>query len=319
MFRVSREDRILFYSLLPFASIVIAIFITLFISLVENSIPILLREGIDFIVSSEWRATEGDPESEFYGILSPLVGTLITSIVALVMALPLSISLALFMLEYAPSSIRFILSNLVEVMVGLPTVIYGLWGLFILAPLLRDYVMYPLYRYLWLIPLFSSEPTTPATVFTASVVLAIMIVPFMTRLIVEAYKSIPIKYREAALALGFTKFEYCKTMLSLARPAIVAAALLGWGRAAGETVAVCMTIGNSFSLTLSLFKPGYTISSLIANQFPNAGFYHYMYSALYGAALILLLIGLAVNSIAIVLLTRWREVVHGDRQEGSIR
>lgn len=313
MSRMSREDRMLFYSLLPFASIVIAIFITLFISLVENSIPVLIREGINFIVSSEWRAVEQDPKSEFYGILSPLIGTLITSIIALVIALPLSISLALFMLEYAPNSIRFVLSNLIEVMTGLPTVIYGLWGLFILAPLLRDYVMYPLYRYLWLIPLFSAEPVTPTTLFTASVVLAIMIVPFMTRLVVEAYRAIPVKYKEAALALGFTKLEYCKTMLSLARPAIIAAALLGWGRAAGETVAVCMTIGNSFSLTLSLFKPGYTISSLIANQFPNAEFYHYMYSALYGAAFILLLIGLVVNSIAMILLVRWRELIHGDR------
>lgn len=313
MFRVSREDKILFYTLLPFASIIVAIFIALSISLVENSIPILLREGIDFIISSEWRATEGDPESEFYGILSPLVGTLITSITALIIALPLSISLALFMLEYAPIPIKSILSNLIEVMAGLPTVIYGLWGLFIFAPLLRDYVMYPLHRYFWFIPLFASEPITPTTVFTASVVLAIMIIPFMAKLIAEAYESIPVKYREAALALGLTRFEYCKVMLSLAKPAIIAAALLGWGRAAGETIAVCMTIGNSFSLTFSLFRPGYTISSLIANQFPNAGFYRYMYSALYGAALILLLIGLALNTVAIVLLVRWRRLVHGDR------
>lgn len=313
MSRVPREDRIFFYSLLPFASIVIAIFITLFISLVENSIPILLREGINFIISSKWRAVEGDPDSEFYGILSPLVGTLITSVTALLMALPLSISLALFISEYAPNPIRSVLSNLIEIMVGLPTVIYGLWGLFILAPFLRDYIMYPLHRYLWLIPLFASEPITPTTLFTASVVLAIMIVPFMAKLIAEAYRSIPIKYKEAALALGLTRFECCKTMLSLAKPAITAAALLGWGRAAGETIAVCMTIGNSFSPALSLFRPGYTVSSLIANQFPNAEFYHYMYSALYGAALILLLIGLIVNSIAMVLLVRWRRLVHGDR------
>lgn len=313
MARVPREDRLFFYALLPFASITIAIFVTLFYYIMKNSIPIFLREGVDFISSSTWRATEGDPQSESYGILSPLLGTLITSVTALVIALPLSISLALFISEYAPKSVRHLLSSIIEVMVGLPTVIYGLWGLYVMAPVLRDYVMYPLHRYLWVVPLFSSNPVTITTVFTTSVVLAIMIVPFMAKLIAEAYDSIPVKYKEAALALGLTRYECSKTMLSLAKPAIIAAALLGWGRAAGETVAVSMTIGNSFSLSTSLFSPGYTISSLIANQFPNAGFYSYMHSALYGAALILLLIGLAVNSVAIAMLVRWRRMVHGDR------
>lgn len=312
MTNTPREDRLFFYTLLPFASIVIAIFIALFVSLIENSIPVILREGLSFLTSNVWIACEDNPSLEFYGILAPLVGTIVTSVTALTLALPLSIALALVVLEYTPVKIRPLLSCLIDVMAGLPTVIYGLWGLFVLAPILRDYVMYSLYRYLWLVPLFSIEPTTPTTVFTASIVLAVMIIPFMTRLIIEAYNLIPIKYREAALALGFTKFEYVRTMLSLARPAIIAASLLGWGRAAGETVAVAMTIGNSFTVGLSLFSPGYTISSLIANQFPNAEFYYYMYSALYGAGLVLLVIGLTVNSIAVVILARWRRIVHGD-------
>lgn len=182
-----------------------------------------------------------------------------------------------------------------------------MWGAFILAPLLRDYVMVPLNNYLWFIPIFSCKPTTPSTMFTAGVVLAIMVTPFITSVIREAYESIPLSYREAALGIGATKYEYVKIMLSMIKPAILAAVLLGFGRAAGETVAVSMTMGNSFSLSTCLFEPGYTISSLIANQFGNAGFYHYMTYALFGAGLILLIIGLTLNSIGLYVLMRWRK------------
>ncbi len=307
MTSISRSDKLFFYTLLPFAGIVLSVFILLFKVLVENSLPIFVREGLGFITSNVWRPSETDYRIEYYGILSPIIGTLYTSLIALVIALPASIALTVFVNEYVPHRFKTLIVNLIEVMAGLPTVLYGLWGAFILAPLLRDYVMVPLNNYLWFIPIFSCRPTTPSTMFTAGVVLAIMVTPFMTSVIREAYESIPLSYREAALGIGATKYEYVKIMLSMIKPAIPAAVLLGFGRVAGETVAVSMTIGNSFSLSTCLFEPGYTISSLIANQFGNAGFYHYMTYALYGAGLILLMIGLALNSIGLYVLRRWRK------------
>ncbi len=303
----SRSDKLFFYALIPFAFIIIAVFVLLFKVLIENSLPIFVREGISFITSNTWRPSENNPEAEYYGILSPIIGTLYTSIVALILATPASIALTIFINEFLPYRFRSLVVNLVEVMAGLPTILYGLWGAFILAPMLRDYVMSPLSNYLWFIPIFSCKPTTPSTIFTASIVLAIMVVPFITSIVREAYESIPLSYREAILGIGATKYEYTKIMLSMIKPAILAAILLGFGRVAGETVAVSLTIGNSFSVSACLFEPGYTISSLIANQFGNAGFYYYMTYALYGAGLILLIIGLLLNSAGLYVLMRWRK------------
>jgi len=300
-----KSDKIFFYALLPFAGIILSLFILLLGVFMNNSLPIFTREGLKFITSNTWEPSETNPEMEYYGILSPLFGTFYTSLVALIIALPASIALTLFIDEYVPYRLRIVIINLVEIMAGLPTVLYGLWGAFVLAPILRNYVMIPLNMYLWFIPIFSCRPLSPLTIFTASVVLAIMIIPFMTSIIREAYEFIPLSYREAALSIGATKYEYIKIMLSMIKPAIVAAVLLGFGRAAGETIAVSLTIGNTFSVSVCLFKPGYTIPSLIANQFGNAGFYHYMIYALYGSGLILLLIGLVLNSIGLYILKKW--------------
>lgn len=303
----SRKDKLFLYSLLPFGGIILALFILLFKTLAENSMPIFLREGIHFILSNNWKPSETNSSLEYYGILSPIIGTIYTSLIALILALPSSIALTVFINELLPYNLKDLFINLVEVMAGLPTVIYGLWGALILAPILRDYVMAPIHKYLWFIPFFSCNPLSPLTIFTAGVILAIMITPFITSIIREAYESIPLTYREAILSLGTTSYEYVKIMLSMIKPAVIAAVLLGFGRAAGETIAVSMTIGNSFSLTTCLFAPGYTISSLIANQFGNAGFYHYMMNALYGAGLILLLIGVVLNTIGLYVLGRWRK------------
>ncbi len=307
MTSIPRSDKLFFYALLPFAGIVLSIFILLLKILVENSLPIFIREGLGFITSNIWRPSETNSRIEYYGILSPIVGTFYTSLIALILALPASIALTVFVNEYVPHRFKILIVNLIEVMAGLPTVLYGLWGAFIFAPLLKDYVMVPLNNYFWFIPIFSCKPTTPSTMFTASVILAIMVTPFITSVIREAYEAIPLSYREAALGIGTTKYEYVKIMLTMIKPAILAAVLLGFGRVAGETIAVSMTIGNSFSLSMCLFEPGYTISSLIANQFGNAGFYHYMTYALYGAGFILLIIGLTLNSIGLYILVRWRK------------
>ncbi len=303
----SKSDKLFFYALLPFAIIVISLFILLYKVLVENSLPIFTHEGLGFITSNVWKPSETDIESEYYGILSPLLGTFYTSLIALVIALPVSIALTIFINEYTPIRLKTYIVNIVEVMAGLPTVLYGLWGAYILAPFLKEYVMMPLHDYLWFIPLFSCRPIAPSTIFTAGILLAIMIIPFVTSVIREAYEFVPAIYREATFGIGTTKYEHAKIILSIIKPGILAAILLGFGRAAGETIAVSMTIGNSFTTSTCIFEPGYTISSLIANQFSNAGFYHYMTSALYGAGFILLMIGLTANFIGLYALVRWRK------------
>lgn len=306
-----RSDKLFFYALIPFAGIVIVVFMLLFKVLVENSIPIFIREGVEFILMNEWKPSEIDPNLEYYGILAPIIGTFYTSIIAVAFALPASIALTLFVNEYLPYKFKNSIVNIIEVMAGLPTILYGLWGAFVLAPLLKDYVMGPISSVLWFIPLFSCHPTSPSTIFTSGILLAIMVTPFITSIMREAYELIPFTYREAALSIGATRYEYSRIMFSMIRPAVIAALMLGFGRAAGETVAVSMTVGNSFSVSACMFKPGYTISSLIANQFGNAEFYKYMTNALYGAGLILLLVGLALDSVGLYLLVRWRGSLEG--------
>ncbi len=301
-----RSDRLLFYALLPFGGIVVALFALLINVLVDNSIPILEREGLNFFTSPQWRPSE-TPGEEFYGILAPLYGTIYTSIIAVAIALPTSVSLAVFVTDLAPPRLRELFIGLVDVMAGLPTILYGIWGALVLAPFLKDRLMDPLHTYLGFVPLFSCQPVTGYTVFTAGLILALMVVPFMTAVIREAYSRIPDTYREAVYSLGATDYEAARTLVSMIRPAILAALLLGFGRAAGETIAVSLTVGNSASISACAFTPGYTIASLIANQFANAGLYRHMTSALYAAGLILLVIGLALNTAGLYMLARWRK------------
>ena len=306
---IPKKDKIFLYFLLPWGGIIICILLFLIVILANYSIPILLKEGINFFIKSDWNAIEGAPEKEFYGILSPFIGTLIVSLIAIIIALPLSISLTIFIEHIAPDRIRGMLVNTMEVMAGLPTVLYGLWGVTILAPFLKTYVMDNVYSILFFIPLFSCRPISPYTLFTAGIVLAIMIIPFVSSIIRESYELVPMKYKEAILGIGASRYEYSKIMFSLLKPAIIGALLLGLGRAMGETVAVAMTIGNSFNNGICIFSPGYTISSLIANQFGNAGFYKYMTSALYAGGLLLLLLGVFLNSIATYIIIKWRRML----------
>jgi phosphate transport system permease protein len=173
-------------------------------------------------------------------------------------------------------------------------VIYGLWGLYVLAPALNQYVMTPLHQYLGFVPLFSTKPI-PTNLFTAGVLLAIMIIPFASSIIREAYSAVPHHLKEAAYSLGMTRWEVIRTLLGYIRSSILAGAFLALGRAMGETVAVAMVVGNTLTFPRSLFDMGYTIPSLIANQFPNAEAYSYMMPALYGGALILFVAGLIIN------------------------
>jgi len=301
----SRSDRLFLLSLLPPAATIVAAMMLMIYVFVYHSVPVLVREGLTFFASSRWSPSTS-LRSAFYGILPAIYGTLVTSGIAVAIALPLSLSMTLFLNEVAPPRIRAFFSTLVDMMAGLPTIVYGLWGLFVLAPLLQRLVMEPLHRYLGFLPLFSCPPISGYSVLTAGVILAIMVMPYTFALMNEAYASIPLTYREAVLAMGASRYEASRILLSMIRPAIVGSVLLGLGRAASETVAVTLVIGNTPTISPCLFSSGYTIASLIATQYGEAPLYPFMVSALYGAGLFLLVLGLALNTVGLALVTRWR-------------
>ncbi|MEM3397779.1 MAG: phosphate ABC transporter permease subunit PstC [Nitrososphaerota archaeon] len=288
-----RSEKIFQILLIFFIFTTLTIVVGIVVSLVTTSSPIFIKYGLDFVFSSVW-----NPVKESYGILPALLGTLITSTIAISIATPLAISLAVFSSEIIPQRFRSLMNSISDLMASLPSVIYGLWGLYVLAPILHSYIMLPLHNYLGFIPLFSTKPT-PTNLFTAGVLLAIMIVPFASSIIREAYTAVPYNLKEAAYSIGMTKWETVRTMLGYIKSAIFAGLFLALGRAMGETMAVAMVVGNILNIPKSLFDMGYTISSLIANQFPNAEAYEYMVPALYGGATILFLIGLVINLVGL--------------------
>ncbi|HIP25164.1 MAG TPA: phosphate ABC transporter permease subunit PstC [Archaeoglobus profundus] len=291
-------------SLLPFCALIFGIFLFMIMVYFINSIPIFQKEGLQIYTTNVWIAAEDNPEKEFYGVLAAIYGSLYTSVIAILIALQLSIGFAIFVIDYAPKKLKELLIVATDIMAGLPTIIYGIWGAFILVPFLNEYVMRPLYEHLSFIPLFSFEPVG-YSYLSAGVLLGIMVTPFASSIIREAYRMVPYIYREAAYAIGATRYEATKILLGYIKPAIVAGTLLAFGRAIGETVAVSLVVGNIFNIHPSLFAPGYTISSLIANQFGEAFIYKYMGSALFAAGLSLFFIGLAINILGIIILRRY--------------
>jgi phosphate transport system permease protein len=220
---------------------------------------------IAFISNSVWDVTR-----DVYGALPFIYGTLVTSVVALVLALPVSIGLALFLTEMAPGSVRSIVSFPIGLLAGIPSVVYGLWGLFVLVPVLRRTIEPALAKTLGFLPLFQGPPIGLGYL-AAGTVLAIMILPTITSIAIEVLQTVPLALREAALALGATRWEAIRTaVLPYARAGIVGATMLGLGRALGETMAVTMVIGNSPTIRASLFAPGYSLPAVIANEFAEA-------------------------------------------------
>lgn len=301
-----KGDRLFYLSLLPFGAIVVAVFVLFVSILFYNSLPILLREGLLVYTSNVWRPVEDNPGAEEYGLLAPIIGTLVVSLLAIIISLPPGLSLAIMIEEYLPVRLRSIMETIVEVMAGLPTVLYGMWASLFFADYLRTNIMIPIHNTLWFIPIFGCMPESPYTVFTAGVTLGIMIIPYIVGLILDGMRQVPRKIREACYSLGMTKYETIRIILGLMKPVITASALLSLGRAAGETIAVSLTIGNTYNIPECLFLPGYTISSLIADQFGNSGFYTYMASALYAGGLFLLLLGVIASSTGLYLMRRWK-------------
>lgn len=273
----------------------------------------LLQFGLSFLTTAIW-----DPVAERFGALAFIYGTLVTSAVALLIAGPISVGAALFLTEYAPKWLREPLSFLIELLAVIPSIIYGLWGLFILAPLMRDAVEPFLQNTLGQVPVIGalfSGAILGRDMLIAGVILAIMILPTVTAVSREVLRAVPDTQREGMIALGATKWEMIQgAVLPYAKAGIAGASVLGLARALGETMAVTMVIGNSSSaISPSLFTPGYTMASAIANQFTEADSEMY-FSALVAVALVLLLVAALVNVAARLLV--WR-VARGP--QGSAR
>lgn len=302
-----KYDKGFFLSLLPFASIVFMVFLALAYVIASVSLPSISKFGISLLIENVWRPSEFDEELVRYGLLAPLYGTLVTSLIAISIALPLSLSTVYLIEELTTPRLREALSTLIDLMAGLPTVLYGLWGVDVMIPFLRENIMAPLHSFLPWIPLFSCDPLSGASFLAAGLLLAIMIIPFVHSLMRDAYRTIPNIYREAALSLGANRYEYFKIMTSMIKPAILASLFLGLGRASSETVAVALVVGNAFNVSLCLFSPGYTIPSLIANQFSESNFYPYMQSSLYAGGLVLLILGVAFSFMGLAFMRKARE------------
>jgi phosphate transport system permease protein len=275
---------------------ILAIVGVIVFELIRESRLSMTKFGFNFLVKQIW-----DPVAEDFGALPFIYGTMVSSLVALFIAVPLSVGTALFLTELCPLRLRGILSLLVELLAAIPSVIYGLWGIFVLSPFLRVHVEPFLAKYFRWTGLFSG-PKYGWGMLAAGVILAIMILPLIASITREVVTAVPRVQREAALALGATRWEMLRmAVLRNARPGIFGAVILGLGRALGETMAVTMVIGNRPEIMRSLFAPGHTLASVIANEFSEAVGNIYI-SALAEMALVLFVLTLIVNALARLLI-----------------
>ncbi len=276
--------------------------------LVANSLQSIRTFGLGFLGNRIW-----DPNTNQFGALAFIYGTLVTSALALLLGVPVSLGIAIFLVELAPASVRTPLTYVVELLAAIPSVVYGLWGIFVLVPVMANYVDPALQGALGFLPIFQG-PIYGYGLLTGGVILAIMIIPTVASLSRDALLAVPQSQREAALSLGATRWEATRmSVLSYARSGIFGAVMLGLGRAFGETIAVTMVIGNANEIPLSLFGPAQTLSSFIATQILEGQQGSLQLSAIIEVALVLLLVSLVVNVFARVMV--WG--VFGERTEAT--
>jgi phosphate transport system permease protein len=274
-----------------FAAVVLSLVFLMAWEMYQGSKPAIEKFGWSFLTRTIW-----DPVQDDYGALPFIFGTLVSSLVALLIALPLSLGIAVFLSELAPRWLERPLSFLVELLAAIPSIVYGLWGIFVMVPWLRTAVQPFLGKSLGFLPFFKG-PAYGFGMLAASLLLAIMVLPIITSISRDVLKSIPMMYREAALGLGATRWETTRIILNNARSGILGATLLGLGRAVGETMAVTMVIGNRPDISASLFNPAYSMASVLANEFAEATTSLYT-SALIEIALVLFLMTVALNAFA---------------------
>jgi phosphate transport system permease protein len=296
--RANHGDRV-FKGVLTLAAVTVPVLLGFLVyELWDGAKLAIARYGFDFVVSSTW-----DPVAERFGAMPLIFGTLISSVVALLIAVPLSLGVAIYLTEFAPKALRQPVAFLIGLLAAIPSVVYGLWGIFVLIPLLRTTVFPFLRNTLGFLPFFQG-PIYGPSMLAAGIILAIMVMPYIMSVGREVLLAVPNTQREAALALGATRWEAVTTaVLPYARSGIVGAVILGLGRALGETMAVTMLIGNRHEIAASLFAPGYTMAAAIANEFSEAvGDLHL--SALAYVAFLLFLVTVIVNAGARLLI--WR-------------
>lgn len=295
------QDSIFKYILIACSLLVVGLFVAIFLMLLNTSLPSISQNGWGFLTGLVW-----DPTNNIYGALPAIAGTVFSAAFATLVAIPLSIGIAIFFTEYAPLRSRLILSIFIDLLAAIPSVIYGLWGLTILAPLIKTYVEQPIIGAIGFIPIFSG-PAHGFDFFLAVIILTIMVTPIITSITIELLSRTPISLKEGMTSLGATKWETMRHIgIPFARLGIMAAVILGLGRALGETMAVTMVIGGGYYwpfTTPSIFSPATTITSQIAGQWGES-FTAIQTGALTELALVLLVIALLVNFLSRFLISR---------------
>jgi phosphate ABC transporter permease protein PstC len=291
-------DRALRYGLTALAALILALIAYFFIRLVGEARPAFAKEGVlGFVFHNEWNVS-----AEKFGALPLVVGTLITSALALLIGVPVAVATAIYATELCPLRLRGALTVLVELLAAVPSVVYGLWGIFFLAPKLLPAEQWVADR-LSFVPFIGGGTVTIPNYFVAGLILAIMILPIVSAISREVMATVPVDHKEAALGLGATRWEMIRmAVLPYCRGGITGAAMLGLGRAIGETIAVTIMIGNAPQLGHHLFGQGYSLAAVIANEFGEAQGLHR--SALFAAGLVLFVLTLLVNAIARLLVVR---------------
>ena len=290
----SRGDRVYRWATTGFALLIPILLTFIAWEVFAAGWPALKRFGFSFFFTSDW-----DAVNEHFGAAPAIFGTIVSSIIALVLATPLAVGVAIFLSEFAPTWVRQPVAFLVDLLAAIPSVVYGLWGILVMVPMLRDHVI-PFFKntlHLGDTPLFSGPAYGPS-MLAAGCILAIMVLPYISAVTREVLAAVPRSQREAALALGATRWEMIwDAVLPFARSGIIGGIILGLGRALGETMAVTMVIGNRHEISASLIAPGYTMASVIANEFSEATNDVHV-SALMAIGAGLLVVAIMVNAIA---------------------
>jgi phosphate transport system permease protein len=309
MSRHDTSDLIFRRALAVFPIAILILVAGIFFQLVSSSIPSINKFGLGFLYHSTW-----DPVAENFGALPFIFGTCLTSLVALLLAVPIGIGTAIYLAEYAPPFVSKSISILVDLLAAIPSVIYGLWGIFVLVPFMFQVLQPFLGKYFGFLPFFQG-PNYGVGFLAASIMLAVIIIPFIISVSREVIMAVPSVYKESAYALGATRWEAMSNIvLSHGKVGILGAVILALGRAIGEVMAVTMIIGNNVKISASLFSPGYTLASVIANEFAEADTNLYL-SALIEIALVLFIVSIIVNILARLLI--WK--VTGGNSSGVIK
>ena len=285
-----------------FAILVLVILFGIVVALIDGALPALKQFGWAFIVDSSW-----DPVKQIFGAFPAIYGTLITSFIAMLIGIPLAFGIAIFITELCPPWLKRPIGTLIELLAAIPSIIYGIWGLFVFAPMLQTYVQPFLSDTLGEVPLIGflfQGPPLGVGMLTAGIILSIMVLPFITSVMRDVFETVPTVLKESAYGIGATTFEVVwNIVLPYTRTGVIGGIMLGLGRALGETVAVTFVIGNAHQFMTSLLAPGTTISATLANEFSEADTPMYL-SVMFALGLILSVITLLVLAAAKFMLIR---------------